>query len=290
MTDALPEAEHNPANFCYRHPDRQSFILCQRCGRTICPECQTQAAVGVHCPECTREARMSAPRRRPAAVTAARVALGNGAPVATWSIMALCVLVFIVQYATGGPGGGLATLALIDFSPWVPSEPWRMLTALFLHASFIHIALNMFSLYVFGPILERMLGRTRFIVLYLLSGYGGSLAVLLIDPSIPVLGASGALFGLFTAFFVIQRGLGGNGNSLLVLIAINLVIGFVPGLNIAWQAHVGGLVVGALVALIFMRTRRIDRRTTQILLLVGLAIVLIALTVVGIQLMPARLS
>ncbi|MEO7124440.1 MAG: rhomboid family intramembrane serine protease [Lacisediminihabitans sp.] len=232
---------------------------------------------------------MSAPRRKPAVVTATRIALGNGTPVATYALIALCVVVFIVQYATGGPTNGAATAYLIDYSPWVPTEPWRMLTALFLHASFIHIGLNMFSLYIFGPILERMLGRTRFIVLYLLSGFGGSLAVLLIDPSIPVLGASGALFGLFTAFFVIQRGLGGNGNSLLGLIALNLVIGFIPGLNIAWQAHVGGLVVGAAVAWVMMRTRRVDQRTSQILLLVGVAVVLVALTMLGIQLMPARL-
>lgn len=232
---------------------------------------------------------MSAPRRRPAVVTATRIALGNGAPVATYTLIALCVVVFIIQYLTGGPSNGLATAYLIDYSPWVPEQPWRLLTALFLHASFLHIALNMFSLYIFGPILERMLGRARFIVLYLLSGYGGSLAVLLIAPGIPVLGASGALFGLFTAFFIIQRGLGGNGNSLLVLIAINLVIGFVPGLNIAWQAHVGGLVVGAAVALVLMRTRRTDQRTTQILLLVGIAAALIALTLVGLALMPARL-
>ncbi len=286
----MSEAEPNPANFCYRHPDRQSFILCQRCGRTICTECQTQAAVGVHCPECTREARMSAPRRKPAIVTSARIALGSGAPVATYSLIALCIVVFIAQYLTGGPNNGYATVYLIDFSPWVPSEPWRMLTALFLHASFLHIALNMFSLYVFGPILERMLGRARFLALYFLSGFGGSLAVMLIDPTIPVLGASGALFGLFTAFFVIQRGLGGNGNSLLLLIALNLVIGFIPGLHIAWQAHVGGLVVGGVVALVLMRTRRRDQRTTQILLLVAVAAVLIGLTLVGVQLMPGRLS
>lgn len=233
---------------------------------------------------------MSAPRRRPAAVSAVRIAVNSGAPVATWSIIALCVVVFIVQYLTGGPSNGAATMALLDYSPWVPAEPWRMLTALFIHASFIHIGLNMFSLYIFGPILERMLGRTRFVVLYLLSGFGGSLAVLLIDPSLPVLGASGALFGLFTAFFVIQRGLGGNGNSLLVLIAINLVIGFIPGLNIAWQAHVGGLVVGAVVGLVFMRTRRVDRRTAQILLLLGVAVGLVALTILGLELMPSRLS
>lgn len=263
----MSDAEPNPDNYCYRHPHRQSFVLCQRCGRTICPECQTQAAVGVHCPECTKAARLSAPPRKPAVVSAARIALKDGTPVVTYSIIALCVLVFIVQYLTGGPQFGLATYALIDFSPLVPQEPWRMLTALFLHASFIHIALNMFSLYIFGPILERLLGRGRFIVLFLLSGYGGSLAVLLIAPRVAVLGASGALFGLFAAFFIIQRGLGGNGNSLLVLIAINLVIGFVPGLNIAWQAHVGGLIVGALVALVFMKTRHALRRTTQVLLL-----------------------
>ena len=286
----MSQAEPNPANYCYRHPDRQSFVLCQRCGRTICPECQTQAAVGVHCPECTREARMSAPRRKPAMVSAARIALGNGAPVATWSIIALCVVVFAIQYLTGGPQAGAATQALIYYPPLTAFEPWRMITALFIHASFIHVGLNMFSLYIFGPILERMLGRGRFIALYLLSGFGGSVAVLLIAPQIGVLGASGALFGLFTAFFVIQRGLGGNGNSLLVLIAINLVIGFIPGFNIAWQAHVGGLVVGAVVALVFMKTRRTDHRTTQILLLVGLTVALVALTALGLALMPYRLA
>jgi membrane associated rhomboid family serine protease len=274
----VSQAEPNPANFCYRHPDRQSFVLCQRCGRTICPECQTQAAVGVHCPECTREAQASAPRRKPAMVSAARIAMNNGAPVVTYSIIALCAVIFVIQYLTGGPQAGATTQALIYYPPLTVFEPWRMVTSIFIHASFIHIGLNMFSLYIFGPILERMLGRGRFIALFLLSGFGGSVAVLLIDPGIAVLGASGALFGLFSAFFVIQRGLGGNANSLLVLIALNLVIGFIPGFNIAWQAHVGGLVVGALAALVFMRTRARTQRTQQILLLAAIAVGLIAAT------------
>jgi membrane associated rhomboid family serine protease len=274
----VSQAEPNPANFCYRHPDRQSFVLCQRCGRTICPECQTQAAVGVHCPECTREAQASAPRRKPAMVSAARIAMNNGAPVVTYSIIALCAVIFVIQYLTGGPQAGATTQALIYYPPLTVLEPWRMVTSIFIHASFIHIGLNMFSLYIFGPILERMLGRGRFIALFLLSGFGGSVAVLLIDPGIAVLGASGALFGLFSAFFVIQRGLGGNANSLLVLIALNLVIGFIPGFNIAWQAHVGGLVVGALAALVFMRTRARTQRTQQILLLAAIAVGLIAAT------------
>jgi membrane associated rhomboid family serine protease len=211
-------------------------------------------------------------------VSAARIAMNNGAPVVTYSIIALCAVIFVIQYLTGGPQAGATTQTLIYYPPLTVLEPWRMVTSIFIHASFIHIGLNMFSLYIFGPILERMLGRGRFIALFLLSGFGGSVAVLLIDPGIAVLGASGALFGLFSAFFVIQRGLGGNANSLLVLIALNLVIGFIPGFNIAWQAHVGGLVVGALAALVFMRTRARTQRTQQILLLAAIAVGLIAAT------------
>ena len=82
------------SNFCYRHPDRQSYILCQRCGRTICPACQTQAAVGVQCPDCVKEGRASAPRRKPAIVTAFR--RGSSQPVVTYSIIALCAVLFVL--------------------------------------------------------------------------------------------------------------------------------------------------------------------------------------------------
>jgi membrane associated rhomboid family serine protease len=285
----VSQAEHNPANYCYRHPDRQSFVLCQRCGRTICPECQTQAAVGVHCPECTREARQSAPRTKPAIVTAMRSAGRRGAPVVTYSLIAVCVLVYIAQMVTGGTGG-LVTNLFVYYGPYTATQPWRMVTSIFIHASILHILFNMYSLFIFGPIMEQMLGRARFLVLFFLAGIGGSVAVLLIAPTVPVLGASGAIFGLFTGFFVIQRRLGGNSTQLLVLIVINLVIGFIPGLGIAWQAHVGGLVVGAAVAWIYTRTRNRTQRVEQFLMVGGVAVVLIALTVVGTALLPGRLS
>jgi membrane associated rhomboid family serine protease len=198
-------------------------------------------------------------------------------PVVTWSIIALCALVYILQVLPGSS----VTQVLLYYPPLTYAEPWRMITALFVHSqgSIFHILFNMYSLFVFGPILERMLGRGRFLALYLLSGFGGSVAVLLLSPNTPVVGASGAIFGLLGAFFVIQRRLGGNNIQLLVVIGLNLVIGFFPGLNIAWQAHVGGLIAGAAVALAYLRTRRPDQRTIQVAVVAGIFAILVGLAV-----------
>jgi membrane associated rhomboid family serine protease len=161
-----------------------------------------------------------------------------------------------------------------------------MLTSLFVHGSIIHILFNMYSLFVLGPELERLVGRWRFLALFLLSGFGGSVAVLLSSPGSAVIGASGAIFGLFGAYFVIARHLGGNSRQLIIVIVINLVIGFiVPG--IAWQAHVGGLLVGALVAFLLVRTRDRSRRGIQLLSLAGVFAMLIGATVAGVQLIGA---
>ena len=139
----------------------------------------------------------------------------------------------------------------------------------------------MYSLLIFGPILEHVIGRWRFLVLYMLSGIGGSVAVLFLsDPRTAVLGASGAIFGLLGAFFVIQRRLGGNSFQLLIIIGLNLVAGFViPG--IAWQAHVGGLIFGILAATVMVKTRSRQQRTAQYLGLFGVFGALILLTIVG---------
>ncbi len=263
---------------CYRHPDRKSYVRCQRCGRTICPQCQTPAAVGVQCPECVREGGASVRRPRPAVISAFRP--GSNAPVVTYSLIALCLVVFGLQIIPGSP----VTTLLLYYPPFTATEPWRMLTALFVHSqgSLFHILFNMVSLFVIGRILERAIGRIRFLALYLLSGLGGSVAVLLLAPATPVVGASGAIFGLLGAIFIIQRRLGGNTTQLLVVIALNLVIGFLPGTNIAWQAHVGGLVVGAIVALIYFRTRRNDQRRLQVLLTVGVLVALVVITIIGV--------
>ena len=247
-------------DYCYRHPDRQSYMLCQRCGRTICPECQTQASVGVHCPECIREARARAPKRKPAIVTAFR--RGSNRPVVTYSIMVLCAVVFLFQLVLGD-----AVFQLFAYAPFfTETQPWRMITSAFLHStSFLpHILFNMYALFVLGPDLERMLGRARFIALYLISAFGGSVAVLLLtDPFSGVVGASGAIFGLFGALFVIQRQLGGNTLQLVLVIGANLVLGFlIP--NISWQGHLGGLLTGALVAFVLLQTRQPSQRLWQI--------------------------
>lgn len=266
--------------FCYRHPGRPSYILCQRCGRTICPECQTQAAVGVICPECMKEQRKAAPRTKPAALAMVGRMTREGAPVVTYAIIALNVVLFLLQLV---PGLGVTERAFYAgvFSYPGTFEPWRMLTSAFVHSpgSILHIGLNMYTLWIFGPILEGLLGRSRFIVLYVLSAIAGSLGVLfLADPQQPVVGASGAIFGLVGAFLVIQRRLGGNSTQLLVLVVINLVIGFIPGFNIAWQAHVGGLICGVLVGLIYTRTRRRDQARLQTMLIVALAAFLVVLS------------
>lgn len=270
-------SDPGPRSHCYRHPDRESYVLCQRCGRTICPECQTPAAVGFHCPECMRESRASAPRTRPTLLRTARRVRGSDGPVATYSLIGVTFAVFVLQLLVPGVTSDLAYRPV-----FTASEPWTLLTSVFTHStsSFLHILFNMLSLWVFGRILEQALGRWRFLALYLLAGLGGSVAVLLLSPLGGVLGASGAIFGLMGAFFVIHRGMGGNGSQLLVIVGINLLIGFVvPG--VSWQAHVGGLVVGALVGLVLVRTRNRRQRATQVLLLAAILVGLAATTVFG---------
>lgn len=266
-------------NFCYRHPDRQSFVLCQRCGRTICGECQTPGAVGVICPECMRQQRAEAPRTKPAVFGRIRGAADRGAPVVTYSIIGVSVVVYAIQFFTGS----LLT-NMFAFTPQaltVVNEPWRMLTSVFLHGSVLHLLLNMYTLWIFGQLLEGLLGRVRFLVMYLIAGLAGSVGVVVFgDPLSWVLGASGAIFGLMGAFVVIQRRFGVNLTQLYVLLAINLAIGFLPGANISWQAHLGGLIGGALVGLIYLETRDRSRRGIQIALLVALTIVLIVIAYV----------
>lgn len=269
----MSEGERNPDDYCYRHPERESYVLCQRCGRTICSECQTQAAVGVHCPECVREARGRAPKRKPAIVTAFR--RGSSKPVVTFTIMAITFAVYVLQILA--PDFMLQNFA---YAPsYFPNEPWRMITAALLHTPFqgpislTHIAFNMYALFVFGPMLEHILGRVRFLALYLIAAFGGSVAVLLLAPGSVVVGASGAIFGLLGAFFVIERGRGGNVTQLVILIALNFGIAFfLP--NISWQGHLGGLIAGAAVGLVYLQTRRPNQVRWQRALVAGIAVLL----------------
>ncbi|MFD7869207.1 MULTISPECIES: rhomboid family intramembrane serine protease [unclassified Microbacterium] len=284
---STPEFTSNRDNFCYRHPDRQSFVLCQRCLRTICPECQTQAAVGVICPECMAAERKN---RTPAQKKAAR-RWGNrggalamtrgGKPVVTYVLLAITSFIGLVQLIPGL--NQPITQALGFYAPFlypnlfaVPFEPWRLLTVLFVHGGFVHLALNMLALWMLGQSLEPMLGRARYLALYLISGLGGSVMVAILAPGSWTVGASGAIFGLLASLFIIGRHIGANVTGILVILAINFAFGFFAG-GISWQAHLGGAIVGAIVAFIYTRTKRREQRVWQIVFLSALVVLLLVI-------------
>ena len=250
------DAGRDRDNFCYRHPDRQSFVLCQRCGRTICPQCQTQAA-----------GRRALPgvRARGAGVGAAREAgdrdarcAAQGAPVVTYTLIAR------ERARVRGRSSSSRRLGYAQLSPTSRRFTLRRAVAhghVDVHALGgvpvpAHPLQHVHAVHLRARARAACSGSARFLALYLLSGLGGSVAVMLLSRRrLRCVGASGAIFGLLGAFFVIQRRLGRlERRQLLVLIGMNLVIGFIlPG--ISWQAHVGGLIVGAAVAFIYMRTR-----------------------------------
>jgi len=202
------------------------------------------------------------------------------APSATNVLITVTLLVFLVQLL---PGIGAAVTGALLYSPvysipstGYPLEPWRLVTVVFVHSTQVifHVGFNMLALWLFGRQLESMLGKARFVALYFISALGGSVAVLyLAGTGTAVVGASGAVFGLLGAFFVLIRKLGGNATGLLIVIALNLGLGLFVG-SISWQAHVGGLIVGALVGLIYAQTRHRRLKNAQIALLVGLTVVL----------------
>jgi membrane associated rhomboid family serine protease len=259
MSYGVPAAEPSAeVPVCPRHPDRPAYVRCQRCGRPACPDCQRAAAVGFQCVDCVNETRRTTPEAR----TVFGGAMATGKPLVTILIIGLCALVYVLQWLVPGRvvEDSLAFASVYATPQFGYFEPWRMLTSAFVHSQgfVLHIVLNMYMLWIFGQALEPFLGRIRFLALYLLSAVGGSVGYLLLTPVLPpigVEGASGAIFGLFGALLVVQSHRGGDTRQLWVLIAINGVIGFmVPG--IAWQAHLGGLVTGALSAAIIAYSPR----------------------------------
>ncbi len=280
-------AEYGPDDICYRHRDRHSFTLCQRCGRTICAECQVASAVGVLCPDCVKQTQPAATARvaRSTRVTARRLA-DRGNPVITYGIMIACALVFAAQMLSANFGDNEVTRALW-YAPLysMPQlfEPWRMLTAMFTHSTgfLLHILFNMYALWLFGRNLEQMLGRAMFLTLYLFSGVGGSLAVMLWvyfdlqSIQVATVGASGAIFGLLAATLVAYRAARVNITSLAVLIGINFAIGLLPGASISWQAHLGGMVVGALTMWLLLATRGPRKRNVRLFAMIGIGVALV---------------
>ncbi len=245
--------------YCYRHPDRPTGLSCSECGRPICTECMTAAAVGLRCPEHAGSRR--APRVRPRPDRRAPgVALATSQAPVTKILIAVNVAVYLVTAVQGNglnnPGGRLVDKMLL-YGPYVHDGGWwRLITAMFLHASILHIAFNMFALWVIGTPVEQYLGRARYVGLYFVSGLAGSAGALLQTPLQPVVGASGAIFGILGAMLIIEwQATGRLAGNAMTWIVINLAISFtIP--NISWGGHVGGLIGGILVTLAYAGTGR----------------------------------
>ncbi len=179
--------------------------------------------------------------------------LKSDQPRVTLSLIMINLVIWLLQVI---PGSTLTST--LFYAPLLTViEPWRMITAGFVHSpdNFWHILLNAYSIYIFGRVIEPMLGPVRFLVLYLVSIFGGSAMVLWLgEPVVPVVGASGAFFGLMGAYLIMLRAIGDNSGLLVGLIAVNLAFGFlVPG--ISWQGHLGGLLAGMAVTAVYARTR-----------------------------------
>ena len=201
----------------------------------------------------------------------------GGRPIVTYTIIGLNVIVFILELLTGNPlmgnGSGAVVNALYFFPGDILSHPWTIITSAFVHANLIHIGVNMYSLYVLGVPLERFLGRWRFIALYLIGAIGGSVGVEFLSKA-GALGASGAIFALLGVLILFARRLGFSTAWLIAIGVVNLAYGFIVP-SVSWQGHVGGLVAGLLIGVLFIYTRPIRRRALQIAGLVVLPILLV---------------
>ncbi|HUZ81280.1 MAG TPA: rhomboid family intramembrane serine protease [Gaiellaceae bacterium] len=267
--------------YCYRHPDRETGLSCSECGRSICYECMTPAPVGLRCPEHSGKPqgvrKLTAPAQR--AVTGVGARRVNAV---TLALIAINIGVYVAELAAGGTVDGVnnwiynhgalfasgaytqgtvGTLPAHAFAPGyhligvAHGEWWRMITAAFLHYGPLHLGMNMYGLYLGGTLLEHVIGRWRFALLYLASGVAGSAGALLFTPNSTTAGASGAIFGIFGALFVLERQRHiSTGGQVAMLIILNLVFTFaVPGISIG--GHIGGLIAGVLLMLMFLRYR-----------------------------------
>ena len=246
---------------CYRHPGRETNVSCSNCGRPICPDCMTVTPVGMRCPECARE-RTQVRRIAPG--------LRTGAAPATYVLIALNVAAFLAELASGaqagfGGGGSVVDNAGLYGPAVADGDWWRIVSAGFLHAGIIHIAFNMYVLFVLGTLLEPGIGTPRFLGVYFVSLLAGSFGALLMSPDTVTVGASGAIFGLMSAAFIVarHRGVEQLAGQIALFIGINLLFTFgVSGISIG--GHLGGLIGGALAGLLVVFSERRARRPVEL--------------------------
>jgi membrane associated rhomboid family serine protease len=254
---------------CYRHPSRETGVSCSNCGNPICPDCMTATPVGMRCPDCAGQ------KQRVHTMRSMHVE-----PIVTYVLIGINVLMFLGSgsggsFLTGSGGNSRVFLDLALYGPLVDTgEYWRLISSGFLHSGLLHIGFNMYILYWLGTMLEPSLGHARFLALYFASLLAGSFGALLLSPNSVTVGASGAVFGLMGAAFVMQRarGIDPMQSGIGPVILFNLALGFVIP-NISIGGHLGGLLGGAAAA--FAMERLAARRP-------GIALPIAACLVVGV--------
>jgi len=271
---------------CANHPGRAASVVCGHCDKPICTDCMHQAQVGWQCPSCVSAGAKKTRVIRPFAGSNPNrtgiVGSTNPTPVVI-GLVVVCVVVFVAS--------GFGKMSVIDrfggLSHQVhqSDEYYRFFTSMFLHFNFLHIASNMISLLIVGPAVEVMLGRTRFLSLYLVAGLGGGVASYLFLPGESVsAGASGAIIGVMGAYVVLAHNRRQPLAPVVALIVINLVIGFTG--NIDWRDHFGGLVVGALLALGYDYAANLRPDGRRIGVTIGVTVVVLAVLAVLVVAVP----
>jgi membrane associated rhomboid family serine protease len=288
---------------CYRHQDRETGVRCTRCERPICPDCMISASVGFQCPECVRQGSAGpggsggrpggGSGRVPQPRTVAGGVVARDPYLVTKILIGLNVAVFLLELAVGDRlVNDLDLYALCGTNPFngqqqcigvADGEWYRVLTSAFLHEQNnpLHIGFNMLSLWWIGAPLEQLLGRVRYLAIYVVSALAASAAVLLIAPDAPTLGASGAIFGLFGATAVFMRRMRYDMRPILILLGLNIVFSFTWA-HVSWQAHLGGLVAGSVIAIAMAYAPRERRDLVQWGTVAAVLVLSLALTGVAV--------
>jgi membrane associated rhomboid family serine protease len=279
------------APVCYRHTDRETWIRCQRCDRPICPDCMNSASVGFQCPSCVKE---GSKQTRTGRLPYGGGHSGNPA-LTTFVLMAMNLAVWISITTSGGNSSNiLYKLALLPKSSYRVDNGayvvvkgvsdgawWQVITSGFTQVEVWHIAVNMISLYIVGPQIEAILGRTRFLALYVIGIIGSSAAVMLLaDTNSLTVGASGALFGLMGSLLVIAHKAKLNLGPILNVIGINALITVVGHGFISWQGHLGGFITGVLVTGVLVYAPKPNRALVQWAGMATITVLAVALIVV----------
>ncbi|SEP68404.1 Membrane associated serine protease, rhomboid family [Lentzea xinjiangensis] len=279
MSDALvppdgPVGAQPETPVCARHSDRPTRLRCTRCERPACPDCLRDAAVGMQCVDCVNEGQRSVRRAR----TLVGAEVSNGRAIITPVLIALNVLAYVVTvFQSGSPmnndRSGLFTATSMIPELTAQGEWWRILTSGFMHFGLIHLALNMAVLYVVGQHVEQELGKLRFSAVYFLSLLGGSAAAFYFGTVCQELaGASGAVFGLMGALLIVWKRKRRDISTIVVVVAINLVSNLFT--NASLLGHLGGFVIGGLLALAMVRAPQKNRNLYQIAAMVAAVVLL----------------